>query len=271
MAATPIKTTFEGDILMGYSAPLCPAELTTNQNSGLIASVPKINRNRNMVIANGSDFLDKIAVPGISQYAGVLNPAGTSKRDVPFLSVEKVRATKLNAAYQKWLDGIDAMFGTVDGIEGKNFKTIVAAKIDNYAKNFSAFTFPLTGSKNSGKGLSVWAPLHLLADYRSPGLVPAGFSVGVPYKICKAHMEASFRAGFAGVIIQACQLAIASGFDATTLTAVNAKLVIVMNSYNDLSLCNAFATPDADPTSSLVISKGAGADLVHLKSVIRLT
>ena len=61
-----------------------------------------------------------------------------------------------------------------------------------------------------------------------------------------------------------------TNFDSATLALANGRLVTAFNGLIDPARANDFATPDASPTSSIILSQGMGAGVLHVKCVVRL-
>jgi hypothetical protein len=265
-------TSFEGDIQAGYAAPWPPADLTANWQDGTLGKAGKMIANINVRVPDESAYVARLATPAITEFAGVLDGAYVSKRQVPNAVSLAKRVAKLNAGYAKWRAGLDAMFATEGGVTAKRFKDTIISKTDNWAKNFAAFGMPFVGAKklSTGKGPAIFIGMFLTNDRRALTIIPAGWTIGTPTDICLPGQENRYLALLTGLLTQMMQFAVVSNFDAAVLTIANDKLVQGFNALNDLTKANVFASPDAPPKSSCILSSGGGAGILHVKAVIRI-
>lgn len=262
-------TSFSGDIQFMLGTTQVPPDIAASWATQLKASVSKINRNRTAIIPDGASFVSKIAVPSAAAFSGVLNPAYTNPKTQKTAAVSTAeQQAKLARAFDSWLAGINYMFGTQGGVEGKNFLDIVTAKADNWAANFGNYVYPAVGTNTTVKGPAIFIPRFLTNYPNAKDILPAGWTAAGPRDIFTASMAPQIRAALTGLLTQSFQTAVVTGFDAAVLTAINAKLVVALNGYLNAGVANQFAVPDAPPTSSLIISQGA-QDIVHVACVVR--
>jgi hypothetical protein len=149
----------------------------------------------------------------------------------------------------------------------------VTAKAGNWDSSFADVVMPGTGTKNTLKGPVVFMSDFFCGLASAMPLLPAGWSVNgaLPYLTVQSALAGAFRAAVAGKLIQSLMLLYYTEFDGIILASVNTDLKALMNGFVDSALANDFASPDIDPTSSLIFSKGTLLDRAHVKCVIRLT
>lgn len=269
--AVETVTTFEGDILAGYAAPWPPPDLTANWQDGMLGKTEKMIANFNHKIPDESAYVAEIATPAITEFVDVLDVDYVSKRQVPNAVSLAKRVAKLNAGYAKLRAGLDAMYATEGGVTAKKFKDTVIAKTENWAKNFAAFGMPFVGAKklSTGKGPAIFIGMFLTNDRRALAIKPAGWTIGTPTNICLPGQQNRYLALLTGLLTQMMQFAVVTNFNEDVLDIANDKLVEGFNALNNVAVANAFASPDAPPNSSCILSGTPGTNLLHVKAIIR--
>jgi len=197
-----------------------------------------------------------IATPSIVGYDEVVTIT-TTKKGLSDDSVKAIRAGKVKASYDKWLNNVQKMGEEIGGVAAKRLKDILEAKKDNWRNAVAVYGFRATGETAGIKGPAVAIALLLSGDTRGALITSPGDDlVGMPYNINVAGMAQMFRAALVGSVIQCFTLGVIADWDTTVMDALNAKLVAAANAFRDPAKANAFTLAGTTPNSQILIFGG---------------
>jgi len=183
-------------------------------------------------------FVERLAQASHDGYAPSLNPAYTNKSGQPANEIEAAQASNLKRSYEKYLQKLQYMFETVDGVVAKRFKEMVDLMKEKFRNGVAERTLPFTGTKIEGRGCAPIAALWLVADVRVLDYLRAGDKViaGGPYRVCLADAVAGFKTALNQRLIQAGAAIVKSNFDASVTTAQNDRINHLVQSLIDPGL-----------------------------------
>ncbi|MBI4833615.1 MAG: hypothetical protein HY811_02180 [Planctomycetes bacterium] len=200
-----------------------------------------INQRRKEKIPDESAFNDKLAEPAIQAWNGFWQHVDASFRSKHGRTAADIRHkhnTNLQGAYNKWNNKLDYVFGTVDGIEAKEFKRRITETKGNWAQGIGYGILRLTGDKIRGKGAATIATYWLIGEPTTVGMVreqDTGLQGG-PYQICPDEFIQAFQSALMERLIQAGMKIFQSRYDASVISRENDVTNLLVDKFVDSGL-----------------------------------
>jgi hypothetical protein len=225
------------------------ADMPVKWNNGLANNAVAINDRRKASIPDDGTFNVKVAIPSNLGFSPMIDAAFVSKSERTASMIAQAHLDNLKKAFGKWSDSLDYAFETVAGVECKRFKDAVSAKQGNWAIAVADKTLRMTGDKVRGRGVAPIAAYLLVADARVMGMLrPSDIWIaGAPTNIARDGERPSFKTAIQQALIQTGIAIIASGFDATMITAQNTILETLLNGLEDIVKCDPFDNTPVAP------------------------
>jgi len=176
-------------------------------------------------IPDSIKFQDRIAGPASQGFADFVNPAFISRKGDKKSNIVDSQGTNLREAYQKFVQGLNYAFETVDGVDAKRFKEKVEKAQAKYLAGYARRMLLMGGTKREGRGPAVLAGFWLVSDRRVVGMLREADRVlqGGPYQVCLTENRSAFKAALIERLIQAGIRIIKSNFSATVLSEENTQ------------------------------------------------
>ena len=240
-----------------FPAVVDPTTETTERQALNVQAAAETWYNHILHVAGTPEKYDTIiATPSIVGFDAVVT-FGTTKRGLDDASVKAVRAGKVKASFDKWLNNVQRMGEEIGGVAAKRLRDILEAKKDNWRNAVAVYGMRATGETAGTKGPAVAMSLLLSGDPRGVQITGPGDDLeGMPYNINVAGMAPTFRAALMGNVIQCFTLGVIADWDTTVMDALNAKLVAAANAFRDPAKANAFTLAGTTPNSQILIFGG---------------
>jgi len=240
-----------------FPAVVDPTSETIDRHAANTQAAAETWYNHILHVAGTPEKYDTIiATPSIVGFDAVVT-FGTTKRGLDDASVKAVRAGKVKASFDKWLNNVQRMGEEIGGVAAKRLRDILEAKKDNWRNAVAVYGMRATGETAGTKGPAVAMSLLLSGDPRGVQITgPGDDLVGMPYNINVAGMAPTFRAALMGNVIQCFTLGVIADWDTTVMDALNAKLVAAANAFRDGAKANAFTLAGTTPNSQILIFGG---------------
>lgn len=183
----------------------------------------RINAKRKAKIPNADVFSAKLAGASSKVYRQVLNPNFVSRKGLDAREIANRQGENLKNAYEKYNQGLNYAFETVDDETAKRYKDRVAKGKAHYKKGAGYKVNPFAGSRIYERGIMTLAGEWLTADPQVAGhLRPADKLVtGAPIMICRIEARSSLRVVLAGRLQQAGATIVDSTYDQTEIKKQN--------------------------------------------------
>ncbi|MBI4833750.1 MAG: hypothetical protein HY811_02865 [Planctomycetes bacterium] len=196
-------------------------------SDGLSVNAEKLIERLRAVIPDEVAYLSRIAEPAEAEYQKVLDPAFISRKGKNKNRINSTQAYKIKQAWARYLQNMNLMFETIDGVPAKRFKDKVNSAKDIYADRLSATTLALTGIKSMESGPARIAVYWLTGDSKSKGIMrPADLYLAPsePFNVTTAEKRSSLRSLIFARLIQGGISIIHSGMGMPVITEVNTLL-----------------------------------------------
>ena len=200
-----------------------------------------INQRRKEKIPDETAFNDKMAEPTIQAWNSFwqhMDASFISKHGRTAADIRHKHNTNLQGAYNKWNNKLDYVFGTVDGIEAKEFKRRITETKNNWVEGISYGILRLTGDKIRGQGAATIATYWLIGEPTAVGMVreqDTGVQGG-PYQICQDTLIQAFQSALMERLIQAGMKIFNSRYDQTVISRENDVTNLLVDKFVDTGL-----------------------------------
>ncbi|MFC1525129.1 hypothetical protein ACFL5I_01940 [Planctomycetota bacterium] len=190
-----------------------PARIVEKWTKHLEGSTEQIKEGIKKRIPDGKRFVHRVAESAQRGYSDFVNKDFRSRAG---LSQEQIAARyheKLAHSYEKYKDGVDYMYETVDGKPAQRFKDRVNKSTKHYSKGAGKTVLCFAGTKLEGLGPAPKAAAWLSGDHKIIGDMTGADQVheGGPFLVTTKTKRPSLRSALnqrliqAGVIITDCK------------------------------------------------------------------
>jgi len=189
-------------------------------------------------IPDANRFVERIAQPSHDGYASFVNPSFVSKGGQPESAIQDSQASNIKESYNKYREKLAYLFETVDGVEAKRFKDMVARMKASFGEGVAKRCLAFTGTRIEGRGLAPIAVLWLVNDLRVMDYLRAGDKVleGGPYLVTRPSNMPSLKTALNGRLIQAGASIVKSDYAAGAISAHNDRTNQIIQGFVDPAL-----------------------------------
>lgn len=214
-----------------------------------IANAELGNDRRKRKIKTNVDFEGMVAGVSSQAYEKYINPDFVSKSGLNKQEITIKHHKNLVQSYPKYINKLDYMFATVDGIPAKRYKEIIQNTAQNYGKNVAEKLLAFTGMRSRSDGCAVMAMKWLDGAQISGIKEFIGHMSGGPIIIAGDGLRSTFRAGLEQRLIQAGATIFRSDFNPDVVKKQN-------------GITNRYLTSQSDPALNLAPFTTGGASHV---------
>ena len=238
--------------------------------NGLTGNASIMNDRRKAKVPDDGAYGEKVAAPSNAGFKPMIDSGFVSRSGRTATDIGTVHAKNGAAAFQKWNDGLDLAFATVDGVVAKRFVDSVSNKPANLERAIGAKTLRFTGDKIRGRGPAASLVEWLLGYAPAAGWLRTGDTLvaGAPYKIVDDGMESAFKAALAQQLVKTGMAISNADYNSTIMTEKNTELTALLAAMSDPTLAATFAVVPAGDKSSCIYVRTAG--VLTLETVIRI-
>jgi len=192
-------------------------------NEGLANELPRMKTRINERLPDSQTFESRVAARSASGYSPLVNPGFHSKSGLDGTEVVTNQEANLRIAFDKFKRSIDFIYETVDGVVGKRFKDILAAKKQNLLDGLAKRGAPFTGISGEMAGACAIAILALTGDTRVMDLIRSADKLkrGGPVLITNWRRIPYLKPSLMPRLVQAGVQIVKANYSAATMTTFN--------------------------------------------------
>lgn len=211
--------------------------------NGMANSAPEIDKKRRHHIKDEDAYIARVADPSSKVWSKCFADDFISRAGLTKEEVTARHATNIAAAYDKYNDGLEAMFKD----DAKLFKQTLADGKKHYLKAVGKKLLAFTGTPSSGRGPAAIACLWLTNDNVIEGDMKSSYHVyaGGPFAITTREMASGFKSALNARLIQAGSIIVSANYGVT-----------IMQRQNDIT--NNWINRSLDPDLNLVAFSTGG-------------
>ncbi len=190
-----------------------PQRIVDTWNQRLKGSAERIKHGIKTRVPDGERFSARVAETAQLGYKDFVNKDFRSRSGLSRDQITARYHEKLSHSYEKYKDGVDHIYETVDGEPAKRFKDRVDKASKHYSKGAGKTVLCFAGTRLEGRGPAPKAAAWLTADGKILGDIAAADEIleGGPFSITTRSKRPSLRTLLnqrliqAGVVIIDCK------------------------------------------------------------------
>ncbi len=189
-----------------------PARVVAQWKKRLKDSAGKIKDGIKNTVPDGERYSSRIAEAAHQGYQAYVSKDFKSRSGLSRNEIMARHLDRSKASYSKYEDGVERMFGEVEGEPGKRFKERVEKGERRFARGAAKTVLAFAGTKREGLGPAPKAAAWLTGDMKIVGAMVGGDEIleGGPFLVTTAEKAPGLRSVInqrliqAGVIITDC-------------------------------------------------------------------
>ena len=203
------------------------------------------------VLPNDGEFQNRVAEPSNQKWKGMIDPGFVSRSGHTQKNIQRAHYKGLADSYTKFVEKLQRIFATSDGVFAKWFKDQVTNAKDRWANGMAKTILRITGDRVRGLVMPqvvYWMTGDPIANKftKHVELISGG-----PYDFTKTGLKQQFRTAVMNLLMTTAMTILKADMEATEIADQNARLV---------DLANAFRNPTVKP---FVVGGGATDSLLE--------
>jgi hypothetical protein len=225
-------------ILMTTQPVEMPERIAELWDKRLEDSAQRIKEGLDKIIPDSERYSSRIAETAHQGYKAYVNKDFKSRSG---LSRDEIMARHLDrskAAYEKYKDGINHVYETVEGEAGKRFKEKVKKGKRHYSQSAAKIVLALVGTRREGLGPVPKAVSWLTGEMKIVGAMTGGDEIleGGPFLVTTPEKAPGLRSAINQRLIQAGVIIMDCAFDETIMKLQNDLTNDIIRGYVDKKL-----------------------------------
>jgi hypothetical protein len=210
-------------VLMVAKLKEMPKRIADLWDNHLEDSATRIKEGLDKIIPDSERYGSRIAESSHQGYKAYVSKDFKSRSGLSHDEIMARHLDRSKAAYEKYKDGINHVYESVDGEAGKRFKEKVAKSKKHYAKGAGKIVLAFTGTRLEGKGPAPKAASWLSGDMKIVGDMTGGDEIleGGPFLVTTSEKASGLRSSINQRLIQAGVIITDCAFDETIMKLQN--------------------------------------------------